>query len=484
MKKNKILITMIILITAIIGIRTESSAANYSYLGWDIGDGIVYEYRDEIDGYAIVDTYPDLEEVVIPDKYLGKRVLQMDYSVFQNNHNLKKITFNKYISEVNFNTFQNCVSLEEVVFNGNIKSIDQEAFSGCTALEKVTAKGSIDLIRWHAFYGCSALEKVTCKSIKVIGTAAFYGCSALEKVTCKNIKSVGAGAFEGCEKLTEIPSVKTIQSYGEGAFEGCKSLTKVTFKKGARIGKTAFQDCENLEYVKINTPAKYMENCGISGFSGTKWLQKHINKKKNLVMNGVLLYGGALKGDAVLSGKKYKMIAGKALQDNKNITSLTIKNVHYIAENILGNCTVKNITLIQTKKKYSTNYIRFIGWGNHIKKLTLDVNSEVIRYPGECDVLILGKHIDTVVYDTTPIMLKILKFQTKKIVEFYPNKVDFPNEKSYIFKGEKNLRHIYFKAKKPSPTIKQQFSKKVTLHVPKESKKIYKKYAKCKVVAR
>ena len=60
-------------------------------------------------------------------------------------------------------------------------------------------------------------------------------------------------------------------------------------------------------------------------------------------MNGVLLYGGALKGDAVLSGKKYKMIAGKALQDNKNITSLTIKNVHYIAENILGNCTVFHI---------------------------------------------------------------------------------------------------------------------------------------------
>ena len=29
---------------------------------------------NEIDGYAIVDTYPDLEEVVIPDKYLGKRI--------------------------------------------------------------------------------------------------------------------------------------------------------------------------------------------------------------------------------------------------------------------------------------------------------------------------------------------------------------------------------------------------------------------------
>ena len=80
--------------------------------------------------------------------------------------------------------------------------------------------------------------------------------------------------------------------------------------------------------------------------------------------------------------------------------------------------------------------------------------------------------------------LKTLKFSTPEDVMFSPSKWEFPTEKPYAYRQINNLRHIYLKSAKPSPSIKKQFSRRVTLHVPKKSIKIYKKYAKCKVVAR
>ena len=295
---------------------------------------------------------------------------------------------------------------------------------------------------------------------------AFRECSNLQIITGGNrLKKIGTHAFADCQSLKEFHVPKNITYFGNGVFVGCTNLEKIT----------------------ASATPKNMIEISMDSFEGSKWYQQCITQKKTVIWNHVLIYAGGLHGNVTLSGKKYKGIALFAFKNCQDIKTITVKNIKYIHRVAFFYCNASQLKIVGQNSLSGFS----LDMKSNIRKLTLDVKNIVgmESCPG-VRTMILGKRISIFKPSNNYTLkecfknLKTLKFSTPEDVMFSPSKWEFPTEKPYAYRQINNLRHIYLKSAKPSPSIKKQFSRRVTLHVPKKSIKIYKKYAKCKVVAR
>lgn len=382
--------------------------------------GLTYQLDEEATGYSVIKWDGINNEISIPDQLHGLPVLAVGSEVFQGRKTIQKITFGNNISNIGWKSFLGCSGLEEVHFGNKMQGIEEDAFRGCTSLKVITG---ID-----------------------------------------QVKNLGSHAFDGCQSLTEFHIPKNVYFFGNGVFAGCTNLEKVT----------------------AAMKADKMIDISMESFEGSKWYQQCISQKKNVVWNNVLIYAGGMQGKVTLTGKKYKGIALFAFENCPNVKTITVKNIKYIHRYAFYYCDAKQLKII------GKNSLKFfsISAASKIRTLTLDVDNIVGLYgcPG-VKTMILGKKItifkpqDDATLGKRFKNLKTLKFNTSEDVMFSPSKWEFPNDKPYAYRQFKNLRHVYLKSAKPSQSIKKQFSKKVTLHVPKKSVKIYRKYAKCKAVA-
>ena len=82
-------------------------------------DGL--EYHALPDGtYAVkIGTAPDVEDVVIPAKYNGKKITQVLDAGFMFASNLKSITIPNSVTSIGSNAFYNCTRLKRVYYTGS-----------------------------------------------------------------------------------------------------------------------------------------------------------------------------------------------------------------------------------------------------------------------------------------------------------------------------------------------------------------------------
>ena len=383
--------------------------------------GLTYELDEEDTGYLVTKWDGVSEEVTIPDELHGIPVRAVGSSVFQGRKLLRKITFGKNISSIYWKSFYGCSSLVEVHFGSNIREVEEDAFRECSNLQIITGGN--------------------------------------------HLKKIGTHAFADCQSLKEFHVPKDITYFGNGVFVGCTNLEKIT----------------------ASATPKNMIEISMDSFEGSKWYQQCITQKKTVIWNHVLIYAGGLHGNVTLSGKKYKGIALFAFKNCQDIKTITVKNIKYIHRVAFFYCSASQLKIVGQNSLSGFS----LDMKSNIRKLTLDVKNIVgmESCPG-VRTMILGKRISIFKPSNNYTLkecfknLKTLKFSTPEDVMFSPSKWEFPTEKPYAYRQINNLRHIYLKSAKPSSSIKKQFSRRVTLHVPKKSIKIYKKYAKCKVVAR
>lgn len=121
-----------------------SNERNFGY--WDVGDGLL-----------IAKYHGTAAEVGIPETIHGKQVLGINYSVFENN-----------------------VILERVSVPEGATIIDERAFYGCTELVEVKLPESMTIIAGEAFAECGKLSKIKIPSgMKRIADDAFSGCEEI-----------------------------------------------------------------------------------------------------------------------------------------------------------------------------------------------------------------------------------------------------------------------------------------------------------------
>lgn len=115
---------------------------------------------------------------------IGSGCTFVDYSVFANMLDLKRVKLEEGLTDLGESMFDGCTSLSSITIPNGVTRIGQNAFSGCTSLTNIEIPDSIDQIDYRAFYGCSALTSVTIGSgVTRIENYAFQDCTNLTSVT-------------------------------------------------------------------------------------------------------------------------------------------------------------------------------------------------------------------------------------------------------------------------------------------------------------
>ena len=126
-------------------------------------------------------------EIVIPERYDGKRVVSIGEGAFSDCRYLTSITMPDTITVIGAHAFQCCECLKNVTLSKNLKKIEYLAFDGCYSLENIELPFSIEKIDYMAFSECIGLKEIIIPlNTVMIGQQAFADCKQLKSVIFRN----------------------------------------------------------------------------------------------------------------------------------------------------------------------------------------------------------------------------------------------------------------------------------------------------------
>ncbi|MDE7394644.1 MAG: leucine-rich repeat domain-containing protein, partial [Clostridiales bacterium] len=195
---------------------------------------LVFEPNADKTAYTVTGIGELSGEIVVPDTYKKKPVVEIADNVFNKNDNITSVTIGNNVKSIGDYAFSWCSNLASVTIGNNVKSIGEDAFHGCSSLTRITIPDSVTSIGGYAFYNCRNLTSITIpESVTSIGWSAFYNCSSLTGITIGNgVTGIGPYAFENCSSLMGITIGSGVTGIGPYAFENCSSLMGITIGSG------------------------------------------------------------------------------------------------------------------------------------------------------------------------------------------------------------------------------------------------------------
>lgn len=239
------------------------------------------------------DQADDLEYVIIPETYNGRRVTAIADYAFDSAPNLKTVVLHDSIRTIGYFAFADCKKLTNINIpymvtelnssfgfdllpNLTYEEDDKAYYLGDerspysvmvkakdNSITEFEVEYSVRIIYARAFYGCNALTDITVyENVRQIGEQAFYGCGALKNVTLPyGVNIFGNGVFEDCISLETIDIPDTVKTIGERAFSGCIALSEIKLPFYiARIERLTFESCISLKSIVILQRITYIGN--------------------------------------------------------------------------------------------------------------------------------------------------------------------------------------------------------------------------------
>lgn len=188
---------------------------------------VTFNYR-ETEGGIIIEKYTGTaENVTVPDKLGGQKVVS-----------------------IGANAFKYCRTLKSVSIPGSVTSIGGNAFRECTNLTSVTLRGGLSTIGDMAFLGCSSLKSVHIPaSVRSIGIYAFAYCTSLKSVEIsEGTETVKYCAFYDCPNLRRVVLPGTVSVIGNDAFAGAHSEFTLCVREGTYAHTYALDKGFNFEF--------------------------------------------------------------------------------------------------------------------------------------------------------------------------------------------------------------------------------------------
>lgn len=207
-------------------------------------DGI-YDYVITEDDSAIITQYNgEEEEIAVPDKIDGHKVIRIGNGMFSSNlrndrdrylqlKKLKKVTLPDSIISIGYGAFYNCSNIVEITVPDSVKYISGSAFSNCNSLSKLDLPKGLIYLGEYALFG-TAIENLNLGNmLDEISRALCWDCTALKTVNISDsIKSIEDDAFNCCENLKNLDIPQSVSYISPGAFYACSVLESINIAEG------------------------------------------------------------------------------------------------------------------------------------------------------------------------------------------------------------------------------------------------------------
>lgn len=258
--------------------------------------GLLFKDIDE-NTTAVIGLISDMQDVVIPETYQGKRVVSIERGAFYGRA-IKSVTILSTIEKIGVQAFGNCTALEKVHldleswlnidFAYYYSTVNYEAKVESNPLANPKAKPYVDgellndvvipeggtEIKPYAFFKLKANSVTIPSTLKKVGTYAFYKNNLTYVFTpdietwlgieFKHLNGLiyyhsSTGVAKLClsgttEAIRDLVVPDGVTSIGIHAFEGYTLLTSVTLNSDLRsIGEYAFYNCDNLTSVYLDS---------------------------------------------------------------------------------------------------------------------------------------------------------------------------------------------------------------------------------------
>ena len=228
----------------------------------------------------------------IPAYFRGQPVKIIDGSAFENNKNLRYLSFDDGIVTISSRAFAGCENLESVTFPRSVKGIYNEAFRDCTSLTEIVLPEDLEYLGENAFFGCVNLKTVTLSSKGGLfisySNQIFHGCPSIETFICPegsdhtfdaelgllfNENRIIRYATGNKQSEVHLPNYSEILPY---AFSDANNLTAVYIPKYVNVDRDAFADCQGITI--------YFEGEESSSYLRDGWNPEGLNVVYNYTM--------------------------------------------------------------------------------------------------------------------------------------------------------------------------------------------------------
>ena len=167
------------------------------------------------------------EEIIIPKKIDGSRVVALDKRGFAFLDTLKSVSVPEGVYFIGDEAFLYCFALESVALPDGITHIGERAFEACHKLRTLKLSRGLERIEQKTFYHCYALSQVSLPD---------------------GLVYIGRSAFGGCSSLTEIVIPHSVKLIDEYAFAGT-AITEIYIPEGTRLLRYVFNGCDDLKRI-------------------------------------------------------------------------------------------------------------------------------------------------------------------------------------------------------------------------------------------
>ena len=379
MKKIKIIMVILVIISSILLIANYSNAATDEYVTTTVINGVTanWEYRlnDSNQIVYLRCTNPsDLKgSVTIPTTLDGKTVTSLGSSAFESATNITEIIIPNTVKIIEYGAFRNCTKLAKVDL-GNIEEMSFDVFTGCTSFTTITIPKTLKKGTWNGCLNNPNITSITleegltvipdglCKntgitsiiipsSVKKIEEYAFANCTKLTKVDLGSIESIDYHIFSGCTSLTTITIPKTLKSTStvNAPCLDNPNITNIIFEEGLTVIPSAL--CANTGIASVTIPDSVkkietyaFENCA-------KLTKVDLGSIESI---GYHIFSGCTSLTTITIPKTLKDTSsgGVPCLDNPNITNIIFEEgLTVIPSALCANTGITSVTIPNSVKK-------------------------------------------------------------------------------------------------------------------------------------
>ncbi len=221
------------------------------------------EYRLSNDGtyYIVIGIGTATEKkIVIPNRYKGLPVLEIDSISFQNCTELLSVEIPESIQRVGSRAFEGSTGIIEV--SAGVSYVDTWVVDCDEQVTDVSLRENTIGIAAGAFKGCDKIQSITLpQNLKYIGNSSFQLCSSLQSIEIPDgIKTIEMFTFSRCKKLKSIKLPESLKIIKDNAFSLCDALQEITLPNQLeRIESKAFASCSGLRIINIPNKVNFID---------------------------------------------------------------------------------------------------------------------------------------------------------------------------------------------------------------------------------